>query len=428
MKTLLHDSRVQRLFVANTLGSIGSGITMFAVPWLLVHRLHGDRYYLWATIGTTLALLLFMPYYGAWVDRSSRKTMLLASEVFGFAATATMACTALLLGRVDTWQLVASYFFGMLYYTLHYPAKFAFIQQIFARSQYQSLMGLLEIQGQTAMMIAGGLGGILVHHGISFPLILLIDALTYAVSFWVQLSVPYTSTHLQNNPTGAGKSVWSSVAEGWKWLSQRPTLAIFLSCTFTPFIAVMAGNYLFPLYVTHTLQAGAHVFGWGEVAFALGAIAAGGLLPQLIAQHSAYRTIAFTMLVFIGGLVALVTLRVSAFYFVASALLGFGNAGCRVARGALILHLVPNEVMGRVTVFYNVFDRSMRTFLVFVLGVIGHQVAARHSPPLGFLFILLVVLIAFAGMLRTRSSIRVQVAAADDPQKPVGAADPVGGG
>ena len=36
------------------------------------------------------------------------------------------------------------------------------IQQLFDRSQYQSLIGLLEIQGQTAMMIAGGLGGLLV--------------------------------------------------------------------------------------------------------------------------------------------------------------------------------------------------------------------------------------------------------------------------
>ena len=38
MKELLRDGRVRRLLVANTLGSIGSGITIFSVPWLLVHR------------------------------------------------------------------------------------------------------------------------------------------------------------------------------------------------------------------------------------------------------------------------------------------------------------------------------------------------------------------------------------------------------
>src|SRR4051812_25364391 len=106
MKDLLRDTRVHRLFVANTLGSIGSGVTVFAVPWMLVHRAHGSEVFRWATIGTTLGLFLFMPYYGAWVDRSSRKTMLLASEIFGFLATTSMAISALVLGRVETWQLV----------------------------------------------------------------------------------------------------------------------------------------------------------------------------------------------------------------------------------------------------------------------------------------------------------------------------------
>ena len=61
---------------------------------------------------------------------------------------------------------------------------FGFIQQIFDRSQYQSLTGLLEIQGQAAMMIAGGLGGILVEH-VSLTTILLFDAATYLVSFQI---------------------------------------------------------------------------------------------------------------------------------------------------------------------------------------------------------------------------------------------------
>ena len=55
MQTLLRDTRVQRLLVANTLGSIGSGITIFSVPWLLVHRPEGNAAYRWATIATTIA-------------------------------------------------------------------------------------------------------------------------------------------------------------------------------------------------------------------------------------------------------------------------------------------------------------------------------------------------------------------------------------
>jgi MFS family permease len=158
MKDLIRDTRVQRLLLANITGSIGSGITIVAIPWLLVHRRGGDQVYGYATIGTTIALFLFMPYYGLWIDRHSRKRMLLAGELFGLVATVSMAAVAFVSGHVDTWQLIASYFCGMMYYTLHYPAKYAFLQQIIDPKHFQSLTGLVEIQGQAASMISGVMG------------------------------------------------------------------------------------------------------------------------------------------------------------------------------------------------------------------------------------------------------------------------------
>ena len=128
MRDLLRDSRVQRLLLANITGSIGSGVTIIAVPWLLVQQAGGDRLYGYVTLATTVALFLFMPYYGTWLDRHSRKRMLLIGELFGATATLTMAAWAFFSQRVEAWQLMTSYFCGMLYYTLHYPAKFAFVQ------------------------------------------------------------------------------------------------------------------------------------------------------------------------------------------------------------------------------------------------------------------------------------------------------------
>jgi len=410
MKELLRDTRVQRLLIANTLGSIGSGVTIFAVPWLLVNQPGGNAAFRWITIATTIVLFLLMPYYGAWVDHHSRKTALLASEAWGFVATLAMALVGLVLGGFSTWQLMAIYFAGMLYYTLHYPAKFAMIQQMFDRSQYQSLIGLLEIQGQTAMMIAGGLGGLLVAH---VPLwgILLFDAATYLASFLIQASLPYEATHLVTRHSSlatpmAKPSVWSAVAEGWRWLRDRPRLTLFFTCSLVPFLIVMAGNYLFPIYVAQTLRASAAWFAGGEIAFAVGAVVAGFWLPRLIGQHSAAATIPATMLVFLGGLVLLIAFRFPVAFLLAGALLGFGNAGCRVARSALLLHLVPNEVMGRVNGFYLVFDRVMRTLLVYAMVIIDTQ-----GPPAGYLVLAIVFLIAFVGVLQSRSAVRVSATA-----------------
>ena len=411
MKDLLRDTRVQRLLVANTLGSIGSGVTIFAVPWLLVNQPGGNVAFGWTTIVTTIVLFILMPYYGAWVDRHSRKLALLTSEAWGFVAMLTMAIVGFASGGFSTWQLMTIYFAGMLYYTLHYPAKFAMIQQMFARSQYQSLIGLLEIQGQTAMMIAGGLGGLLVTR---IPLwgILLFDAATYLASFLIQSTLPYSATHLG---TAAGQpaaparrsSIWGSVREGYHWLRERPRLAVFFTCSLVPFIIVMTGNYLYPIYVAQTLRASAAWFAAGEIAFALGAIVAGFALPRLIGRHSAANTIPVTMLIFLAGLLVLVFVRLPIPFLIAGALLGFGNAGCRVARSALLLHTIPNDFMGRIGGFYNVLDRVLRTVLVYAMLLLQNE-----GAPIGYLALTLVLLVALFGVLQSRSSVRPSTAPA----------------
>ncbi len=423
MKDLLRDTRVQRLVVANTLGSIGSGVTIFSVPWLMVHQMGGNDAYRWITIATTVVLFAMMPHYGSFVDHHSRKNVMLCSELWGLFATSSMAAVGLILGHFAMWQLMAIYFGGMLYYTLHYPAKFAMIQQMFDRSQYQSLTGLLEIQGQTAMMIAGGLGGYLVDH-VPLWVILLFDASTYLVSFLIQATLPYEPTHLAARAQASGvlpsrrtncappvrgdaspvppkPGVWRSVMEGWAWLRERPRLTVFLTCSLIPFIIVMAANYLFPIYVSDTLHASAKYFAAGEITFALGAILAGFVLPRLISQHSASATIPGTMAVFLVGLTIVFLIHQPVAYLAAGALLGFGNAGCRVARSALMLHIVPTSVMGRVGGFYNVLDRVLRTLFVMAMGIID-----VYGPPAGFAILLALLVVALVGVLQTRGTLR----------------------
>lgn len=402
MKALLRDTRIQRLLLANLTGSIGSGVTIFAVPWLLVQQPGGSATYGFVTLVTTIVLFCFMPYYGVWVDRHSRKTMLLGSELFGFTAMGLLALAATFAGQ-GAGILAAVYFCGMLYYTLHYPAKFAFLQQVFDKSQYQSLMGLIEIQGQTAMMIAGGLGVLLVEH-VSLPTILLFDTATYLCSFAIQSTIPYRATHLESGAAPAPASAWRAIGEGWQWLRERPQLAVFFAASLTPFICIMVGNYLFPIYVVQTLHAGAWVLGVGEIIFALGAILAGASLPRLISAYSAQRTVPFTMVLFAGGLLLAVVAPFVPLYLLGALLLGYGNAGSRVARGAAILHLVDNRVMGRVGSFYHAYDRVLRT----VLTTVMIPLVATHGAQAAFALLLAVLLLGLVAVLRTRTAMAAQ--------------------
>jgi hypothetical protein len=146
------------------------------------------------------------------------------------------------------------------------------------------------------------------------------------------------------------------------------------------------GNYLFPIYVQKILQAPAIVFGTGEMAFSVGAIAAGLVGPKILGRISP-ATVALAMMgIFLLGLALLSTVPTVAAFYVALILLGLGNAGSRIARGSVLLHVVPNALMGRVNVVIGALDRLVRTLMQFaaIAVVVRSDAALAFGGLLGF--------------------------------------------
>jgi len=409
MKTLLRDFRIRRLIVANILSSMGVGITLITIPWLIVQREGGAELYGWNNIAATIVLLIFAPYYGSWLDKHSRKTALVVGEAFGALTAAAMTAWILVTGVAANWQLLLLFFCGVLYYSLHFPAKFAFIQQVFDRRHYQSLLGLMEVQGQIATMLAGGLASVLIDR-VPFGLILLCNTATYAVSFFILRTLPYRATHLADDSASHGSTPPTTAAlsppespvmsfiTGLRWMmGERLAFSVFLICTLAPFIAVMVGGYMFPVYVQTVLEAPASVYGRGEVALAIGAILAGFALPRLITGRSQAGLAIGLMGLFSAGLVLLSLVPGRSAFYVALLMLGLGNAGARVVRGSVMLHAVPNALMGRVNVVMATAERLIRTLLM--LGAIA-LISRGLSPTIGFAgligFMLLSVWLAWA--------------------------------
>jgi len=57
-------------------------------------------------------------------------------------------------------------------------------------------------------------------------------------------------------------------------------------------------------------------------------------------------------------------LPVTAVFLISFMLQGWGNAGSRVARSILVLKTVPNEIIGRVNLFYSAIERLLRAALL----------------------------------------------------------------
>lgn len=360
---LWRDPKARLVLLANFLLVVGAGITFMAVPWLLIQQPNGQSIFGFANAFLTLVIFLLLPYFGKAVDRNSRKGVILA--YFGFAIAINLfVITALVVqGQVQVWNLLTVFSLGSLGASLYYPAQFAFNQEIFARNQYEALSGAIEIQWQAGAMIAGALGALLVGR-VPLWAILLLDTCTYATGLCLIALVPYRRT--VRRPAKDDGSAWKMMLQGIEYLRERPRLSLIIFSSFLPFVGLMVANYLAPIFVKNTLTAGPEVYGTGEATYAFGAIVAGLTIPALNGRVGLIPTLLITVGVFTLAAAAMPLFPSMLMFWIASSFQGWGNAGSRVARSILVLETVPNEVVGRVNLFYGALERLLRAILLAV--------------------------------------------------------------
>ena len=225
-------------------------------------------------------------------------------------------------------------------------------------------------------MIAGGLASFLINR-VPLTWILLFDTGTYTAAFVVLFLVPYRRNPALNAKVG---SAWKLMIEGLAYLRIRPRLSLVLFGSYLPFLGVMIGGFLLPVFIKDTLRAGPEVYGFAEVCYSLGAVLAGLIVPSLSARIGLLPTLLLTVGCYTVSVVAN-PLHPRVWVLLGSlALQGLGNAGSRVARSTMALQTIPNELMGRVNLFYSALERLLRAIF---LAVITQQVATS-DPKSGY--------------------------------------------
>ncbi|QOR67275.1 MFS transporter [Cytobacillus suaedae] len=376
MKSLYKDSRLHKILAANILSSIGSGITMIAVPWLLIAKSNGDVLFGYASIAVTMIMLLVTPYIGMMIDRTSRKKLLLVGEIIGFGMVGAFAFWGLVGYNYETWHLLIIFGSGSLYYTLFYPTLFAFNQEIFEKNQYKELNGVMEVQGQLSTVLSGGVASLLVTK-IDLKWILLVDALTFLGAFLLILSIPYSRMKFEQ----ITQPFLTKMLGGYHYMKKQPVLFWFLLASFMPFIGIMVTNYVFPIYVEDILKADASVFGTHSMIYGIGAVLAGIFIPILLSKVETRLSIVLTVALFTISITMFIFFPYIPVFYLLTVFIAFGNAGTRVARNSLMMDIIPNDKIGRVDSLFRVIGYGMRIVLlsIFTSAISGANVLLPFS-------------------------------------------------
>ncbi|NHM31818.1 MFS transporter [Neobacillus terrae] len=375
MVNLYKDPRFHSILAANILSSIGSGITMTAVPWLLISKVEGGTLFGYITIVMTVINFLTTPIIGHVIDQYPRKNILLLGEILGFFLLLFFALEGIMGVNYELWHYIVLYGSASFYYNLFYPAIFAFNQEIFEPAAYRPLSGAMEIQGQLSSVISGALAAALLSR-IDLHWLLLFDAATYLSAFLLFYKIPY---HQQKRQVTQKVLFWIKVTEGYRYMHKRPALFLFLTASFMPFIGVMVTNYVNPVYLKNILHADVAVYGMQGMVYGIGAAAAGVIIPILALKKGNEFSILISVFVYAAGIsVVIFTKSISVFYLL-TILMAYGNAGTRVARNAFMMENVPNEVMGRTDSLFRLIGLGIRILLLSVFTELSIQNNITYS-------------------------------------------------
>jgi MFS family permease len=375
MKVLYKDRRFYLILAANLLSSIGSGITMIAIPWLLVSERDGATVFGYATIVMTLINFLMAPFIGQWVDRFPRKKLLMIGELVGFLMVLIFAVSGFIGFEYGIWHYMILYGTASFYYNLFYPGMFALNQEIFPKSAYKSLNGAMEIQGQLSSVIAGALAAMLIGK-IKLEWMLLFDALTYLGALCLFWAIPYVQ---KTRELRKDNHFWIKLTEGYRYMINKPKLFLFLLASFVPFIGVMVTNYLFPVYLVEVLKVDGSTYGAQSVVYGVGAVLAGFVIPIIAKKFGNENSILVTTFLYTIGISLIIFTSAVPVYLVLISLLAFGNAGTRVARNSFLMDSVPNQIIGRVDSLFRTIGLGIRVLLLSVFTVINSKLEINYS-------------------------------------------------
>lgn len=365
----------RRLFFSNLFSGFGQGMTMIGISWYLVESTGSA-----SLLGSTMLLssiltLLVGPYSGTLIDRYSRKTILQMEQLGGFAVLALLAVWGFW-GSYHEWMLVLLYMATLFMFQIHEPAQAAFVQETFPPKHYKAINSSLEIENQTALVLAGGFAGIILGK-FGLHVVLLFNALTYLIAFMMLSGIDYVFTLGKQTDKSPRTSWVEQFYQCWVYIRERRGFMIFGVSALVPFIAVMLANLLNPIFVSQVLREDVKIYSLGEVTYSIGAVAAGIMLAWFSRKLGAFSYMVLNYVFMAIVFVLTIAIPNGWVFVLLSAFIGWCNVSTRLIRQTLYMELLPNRFMGRVMSFFKSIGTLMRLLLLALFTVMLDSTGAQ---------------------------------------------------
>ncbi|SDY61466.1 Major Facilitator Superfamily protein [Evansella caseinilytica] len=390
---LKQSNNLRQIVLANLFSSFGRGMVLIGISWYMVEE-SGQAGPLGITmLISTLLMIIIGPNLGIVIDKFSRKRILITENVFGSLVLFIFSILFLNIDQISIITLTIIYIISMLISQIHFPTQSALVQELFDSSEYQEVNSTLEVQNQVAQVLAGALAGLLLTN-FSLTVVLLITSITYFIAFIFLLFVKYEFNNADVEIT-SNKLGWvKKLTYGLKFVCKKKNFLVFGMSVFVPFIILMVGNLLAPVYVSLDINESVTIFSMGELAYALGAVFAGLLVIVILKRVSQKGFLVVNILIFATLLTIMVIWGQGWFFILTYFYLGWTVASTRLVSQTIFMNIVPKYIMGRVLTALDMLALIVRVILLITFTIILDFLSAG----IGYLLLSVISIIAAVGI------------------------------
>ena len=395
------DPEFLKLWSAFSVSSLGSQITVLALPLIAVLVLHAGATETGLLVAArTAGFAIPGPLLGVWVDRYRRKPLLLGAN----------AASAVLIGFIPLAASFGALTMGQLYLISYLAGVSSQVTLLARQALMPTVVGRDRLvaansatQGSAAVtQIAGpSLGGALVQ-ALTAPIAIAFDALSFVVSFALLVTLRVDDVV---HPRREGSRIWHEISEGFRFLRQqdvlfRSTVAITLAN-----IEWFAVQAILVVYATAELRLSPALLGVALAASGPAALLGVALTAPLVSRFGLGRVLigalvcealSRLLLPFIAGpaITAAILLATT------QALIGVMEALWNVGLSTLRQSVTPDRLLGRVGAAVNTIQWVVAPPAAIGAGILGDAIGLRPTLLLQGLIAVVAVVYLFASPIR----------------------------
>lgn len=393
-RRLIRDPGFLRLWAAETVSHLGSGITAFALPIVAIRLLDAGAFEVaLLNLADFLPFLLIGLVAGAIVDRLSRRMVLVAGD-FGRAALLLLIPLSYLLGTLSLPLLVAIGFsVGVL--TVFFDVAYqSYLPSLIPRESLVEGNSKLELSRNAAGLLGPGIAGIVIA-AVRAPIAIVLDALSFLLSGALLLSIRTRNEEAnagdqeRNSKRGDGSSLRSDIVAGVRFVFRNPALRTIGATTATSNLFSTMANTLLFLFAIRELKMSEALVGAAFTISGIGGLVAAAAADRISKRLGVGRTI-LIMAPLAGPFTALVAAGqqgadvLNVALIAAAGFVGLGSGTIyNINQVSLRQAITPEPMQGRMNATMRWFVWGTIPIGALLGGALGEAIGIRETIAIG---------------------------------------------